>query len=100
MPGTLTKVSIGQWAGGHWAVPPSTAGTGGCGAHHSSVGSEEALPGLQQGPLAAGTGGTFVSGAAGSLAAAQGCPCRWGDLQPSRALLHGRCLRWGFFFSR
>lgn len=29
MPGTLTKVSIGQWAGGHWAVPPSTAGTGG-----------------------------------------------------------------------
>lgn len=29
MPGTLTKASIGHCAGGHWAVPPAAAWTGG-----------------------------------------------------------------------
>lgn len=91
MPGTA---SIGQWALG--SAPE----------HGRDRGAAE-LSGVRRGsagapawPSRAGTGGTFVSGAARSLAAAQGCPCRWGDLQPSRALLHGRCLRWGFFFSR
>lgn len=97
MPGTLPEALIGHCAGGHRAVTPGTAEQGGCRAQHSSVGSEEALPGLL---LLPAPGAHLSVGLQGASLQLRVVPCRWGDLQPCRALLHGRCLRWGFFFSR